>query len=259
MRRKKKKEFPVTCRTPNAEPSQRTESRTAPEGSRLCRDEPRTPDPRAPDDTPPEPVCVKGALFRALVDAGADPLVAYTADEQAESMVSESVAVQVQPILADIRHQFAERDRKLDALTEAGAEYDRKLDALAEAGAERDRKLDALAEAGAERDRKLDALAEAGAERDRKWTPWPRPAPRYAIGSWTPWPRPAPSVRSEAGRNRRGDPWAEGSDRRQSGRAGQGNAADLGRPGCPAHGAYRGLRLPIRRLNPVRRLQSLHR
>ena len=53
----------------------------------------------------------EGALFRALVDAGADPLVTYTADEQAESMVSESVAVQVQPILADIRHQFAERDR----------------------------------------------------------------------------------------------------------------------------------------------------
>ena len=125
------------------------------------------PGPSAPDDTPPKPG-VKGALFRALVDAGADPLVAYTADEQAESMVSESVAVQVQPILADIRHQFAERDRKLDALAEAGTERDRKLDALAEAGAERDRKLDALAEAGAERDRKLDALAEAGAERDRK-------------------------------------------------------------------------------------------
>ena len=101
------------------------------------------PGPSAPDDTPPKPG-VKGALFRALVDAGADPLVAYTADEQAESMVSESVAVQVQPILADIRHQFAERDWKLDALAEAGTERDRKLDALAEAGAERDRKLDAI-------------------------------------------------------------------------------------------------------------------
>ena len=110
----------------------------------------------------------EGALFRALVDAGADPLVTYTADEQAESMVSESVAVQVQPILADIRHQFAERDRKLDALTEAGAEYGRKLDALTEAGTEYGRKLDALTEAGAEYGRKLDALAEAGAERDRK-------------------------------------------------------------------------------------------
>ena len=211
--------------------------RTGPELPRRATppSEPPNPGPSAPDDTPPKP-SVKGALFRALVDAGADPLVAYTADEQAESMVSESVAVQVQPILADIRHQFAERDWKLDALAEAGTERDRKLDALAEAGAERDRKLDALAEAGTERDRKLDALAEAGAERD-------------------------------PGRNRRGDPWAEGSDRRQSGRAGQGNAADLGRPGCPAHGAYRGLRLPVHRLNPVRlnparlnpvpRLQSL--
>ena len=143
--------------------------RTGPELPRRATppSEAPNPGPSAPDDTPPKPG-VKGALFRALVDAGADPLVAYTADEQAESMVSESVAVQVQPILADIRHQFAERDRKLDALTEAGAEYGRKLDALAEAGAERDRKLDALAEAGAERDRKLDVLAEGAVEFDRK-------------------------------------------------------------------------------------------
>ena len=87
------------------------------------------PGPSAPDDTPPKPG-VKGALFRALVDAGADPLVAYTADEQAESMVSERVAVQVQPILANIRHQFAEHGRKLDALTEGAVERDRKLDAI---------------------------------------------------------------------------------------------------------------------------------
>ena len=105
--------------------------RTGPELPRRAAppSEPPNPGPSAPDDTPPKP-SVKGALFRALVDAGADPLVAYTADEQAESMVSESVAVQVQPILADIRHQFAERDRKLDALAEAGAERDRKLDAI---------------------------------------------------------------------------------------------------------------------------------
>ena len=125
------------------------------------------PGPSAPDDTPPKPG-VKGALFRALVDAGADPLVAYTADEQAESMVSERVAVQVQPILADIRHQFAEHGRKLDALAEGAVERDRKLDALTEAGAERDRKLDALTEAGAEYGRKLDTLAEGAVERDRK-------------------------------------------------------------------------------------------
>ena len=95
--------------------------RTGPELPRRATppSEPPNPGPSAPDDTPPKP-SVKGALFRALVDAGADPLVAYTADEQAESMVSESIAVQVQPILADIRHQFAERDRKLDALAEAG-------------------------------------------------------------------------------------------------------------------------------------------
>ena len=157
--------------------------RTGPELPRRATppSEPPNPGPSAPDDTPPKPG-VKGALFRALVDAGADPLVAYTADEQAESMVSESVAVQVQPILAEIRHQFAEhgrkldalaagalgRDRKLDALTEAATERDRKLDALAEGAVERDRKLDALAEGAVERDRKLDALAEGAVERDRK-------------------------------------------------------------------------------------------
>ena len=125
------------------------------------------PGPSAPDDTPPKPG-VKGALFRALVDAEADPLVAYTADEQAESMVSESVAVQVQPIVANIRHQFAEHGRKLDALTEGAVERDRKLDALAAGAVERDRKLDALAAGAIERDRKLDALAEGAVEFDRK-------------------------------------------------------------------------------------------
>ncbi len=125
------------------------------------------PGPSTPDDTPPKPG-VKGALFRALVDAGANPLVAYTADEQAESMVSESVAVQVQPILANIRHQFAEHGRKLDALAEGAAQRDRQLNALAEGTAQRDRQLNALAEGAAERDRKLDALAEGAVERDRK-------------------------------------------------------------------------------------------
>ena len=83
-------------------------------------------------------------------------------------MVSESVAVQVQPILANIRHQFAGHGRKLDALTEGAVERDRKLDALAEGAVERDRKLDALAEGAVERDRKLDALAEGAVEFDRK-------------------------------------------------------------------------------------------
>ena len=190
------------------------------------------PGPSAPDDTPPKPG-VKGALFRALVDAGADPLVAYTADEQAESMVSERVAVQVQPILANIRHQFAEHGRKLDA-----------LDALTEAGAEYGRKLDALAEGP------LSATGTGRLGRGRRARETGRPG------------RGRRRARSEAGRNRRGDPWTEGSDWRQGGRAEEGIAADLGRPGCPAHRAYRGLRLPVHRLNPgrlnpVRRLQSL--
>ena len=49
----------------------------------------------------------KGALFRALMDAGADAEVAYTADEQIGSMISESVAMHTQPILLEIRQLAA--------------------------------------------------------------------------------------------------------------------------------------------------------
>ncbi len=109
-----------------------------------------------------------GVLFRALVEAGADPGLAYTAEAGTKSMVSEAVATQVQPILVEMRQLFAEQDRKLDALAAKVAEHGLKLDALAAKYAEHDRKLDALAAKYAEHDRKLDALAAKYAEHDRK-------------------------------------------------------------------------------------------
>lgn len=72
------------------------------------------------------------ALFRALVEAGAGPVVAYTADEQIRAMVSEIASASVQSIVLEMRQRFAEQGRRLDSLAHAAAERDRKLDTLIE-------------------------------------------------------------------------------------------------------------------------------
>lgn len=72
--------------------------------------------PPSQPEAPPEPAG-GGALFRALVDAGAEPMVAYTADQRIRTMVSEAVPPQLQPFLAEMRQLFADQDRKLDVLT----------------------------------------------------------------------------------------------------------------------------------------------
>ena len=68
------------------------------------RKPPPPPDaaPSEPPTSPPEP-SPEGALFRALVDAGAEAVVAYTADRQARVMASEIAAAQIQPVLAELR------------------------------------------------------------------------------------------------------------------------------------------------------------
>lgn len=88
-----------------------------------------------------------GGLFRALLQAGCDPVVAYTAEQQAYSMTSEIVAAQMQPVIAEMklvfqRHdqQFTNLGRKMDALTTVVAAHGEKLEKLAE----RDRKLDVV-------------------------------------------------------------------------------------------------------------------
>ena len=126
--------------------------------------------PPVPDAAVPKPP-EEGAIFRALLDAGADAVVAYTAEKRLDTMISDAIAPQLQSFVREMSRRFDEHDRKLDALAAAGAARDRtldKLDALAAAGAAFDRKLDALAAADAAFDRKLDALAAAGAARDRK-------------------------------------------------------------------------------------------
>ncbi len=69
-----------------------------------------------------------------LVEAGADAMAAHTVVEEAQSMALESAATQVQPMLAEMRQLFAERDRKLDDLSRNLDTFkqvvDTKLDAL---------------------------------------------------------------------------------------------------------------------------------
>ena len=89
------------------------------------------------ENAPTKPAA-KEALFRALVEAGADAMAAYTAAEGAESMASESAAAQIHPVLLEIRQlarrmdeRFTVVEQKLDALTAHVADHDKRLDVLA--------------------------------------------------------------------------------------------------------------------------------
>ena len=116
-------------------------AQTKAEAARKPPDEVSPPDPPPkPESQPPETVRkpgAKGALFRALVDGGADAMVAYNAEEGTKSMVSEAVATQVQPILVEMRQMFAAQERRFDAL-------EQRFDALEQRFDAQERKLDAL-------------------------------------------------------------------------------------------------------------------
>ena len=111
--------------------------------------------PPVPDGAAPEPP-EEGAIFHALLDAGVEAKLAYTAEKRMHAMTAQTVAEHTQPILLEIRQLAtagAERHRELaadiQALTETVAKHHRELtadiQALKEDGAERDRKLDVLA------------------------------------------------------------------------------------------------------------------
>ena len=99
--------------------------------------------PPGPDAAAPKPA-EEGPLFRALVESGCDPMVAYTAEKRLHTMVSEAVAPQLQPFLAEIRRRFDQQDQRLDQHDRRFDQLDRKMDALAATGVERDRRLDVL-------------------------------------------------------------------------------------------------------------------
>ena len=127
-----------------------------------------TPQPSAPKPTvkpsepsvevpPPDPGSAapkpdeEGAIFRAFLDAGAGAVVAYTAEKQLHTMLSEAVAPQLQEFRLEVYRRFDQQDRRFDQQDRRFDQQDRKLDDLAAAGAERDRRLD-------EHDRKLDVI-----------------------------------------------------------------------------------------------------
>lgn len=71
------------------------------------------PEPQ-PANTVPNPGA-NGALFCALVDAGADAVVAYTAEKGMQSIVSTAVATQVQPVLVEMRQLFGAQEQRFAA------------------------------------------------------------------------------------------------------------------------------------------------
>ena len=120
----------------------------------------RAPPPPPPGGPQPEPQPPNaapqpgagGALFRALVGAGADAVVAYTAEKEMQSMVSEAVATQVQPILVEMRQLFAEMERRFAEMERRFAEMERRFAEMEQRLAEQERR-------SAEQSRKLDALS----------------------------------------------------------------------------------------------------
>lgn len=114
----------------------------------------REPQPDAsqanPDATAPKPA-EQGALFRALVESGCDPILAYTAEKRMHTMVSDAIGPQLQPFVeemrrgfADIERRFEQVDRRFEQVDHRFEQVDHRLDALAAAGVERDRRLDVL-------------------------------------------------------------------------------------------------------------------
>ena len=68
--------------------------------------------------------------------------------------------------IADCERVVAERDGRIEGLSEAVAERDGRIEGLSEAVAERDGRIEGLSEAVAERDGRIEGLSEAVAERD---------------------------------------------------------------------------------------------
>ena len=127
---------------------------------------PRLPVPRA---------TAGGALCRALVEAGADAVVAYTATDETEAMISGSVTAQIPPLLAGIHETLAqhgrtldEHGRTLDEHTRILDEHTRILDEHTRVLGEHSRKLDEHSRKLDEHSRILDEHTRVLAEHSRK-------------------------------------------------------------------------------------------
>lgn len=87
-------------------------------------------------DSPAERPGRKGALFRALVNAGCDLDAAYNAEAEVESMVAENLVAQfgaqMQVGFMEIKQHFRETSARFAEQGQRLDEHSRKLDALTE-------------------------------------------------------------------------------------------------------------------------------
>ena len=106
---------------------------------------PETPPPGS--DAAASQPADEGAVFHALLDAGVEARLAYTAEKKMRAMTSDTVAAHTRPILAEVR-DLAAQGRDLASEVRQLASEVRELAAevreLAQAGAERDRRLDVI-------------------------------------------------------------------------------------------------------------------
>ena len=75
---------------------------SAPEPAGKPAPPPAETPPPGPDAPAPKPAR-EGAIFRALVESGCDPVVAYTAEQRIHTMTSESAATRLEPVVAEFR------------------------------------------------------------------------------------------------------------------------------------------------------------
>ena len=94
---------------------------TRPSAPSKTADHPAQPRPR-----PNGPQVARGELFRALVNAGADAVVAYTAERDTEAMIVEVAAAQSLPVLQEIQRLRRDMDARSDA---TDARFDARFDA----------------------------------------------------------------------------------------------------------------------------------
>ena len=87
-------------------------------------------------------------LFRALLDAGADAVVAYTADQGIQSVVSGAVAAELQPFLLEMRRNAAADRERLAAFERRTDEIRQRTDEIKQRTDELARRTDEIAAEG---------------------------------------------------------------------------------------------------------------
>ena len=149
-------------------PAQPTPQPPAPASAHQRSKPPSGASPSPDPDAAPRKPAEEGAIFHALLNAGADPAVAYTAAKRVDRMVSESAATQSQRLLVEVRGWFAALEQRLAVLEQHLAVLEQRLaavelrlDSVEQRLDSVERRLDSAERRLDEHDRKLDALLAA--------------------------------------------------------------------------------------------------